>query len=264
MLKHFLMLLFLLPVAPVVAEEGNDAAGNVYLPLENTMSAVNATLAEARDTQRQALFVMGANWCHDSRALARNLAQEEVVGEVGKRFVVRFIDVGFLEDNFDVNRRFGLPVIFGTPTVLAVDPATQALLNRDAVNIWPNAATMDAAETLAHLTAIEADPQLPSSKPAPGSLLASIDRFELEQARRIYRGFSVVGPLLAAFKAGEDPEQFEAYWQQLGAMRSQLGKDLPRLRREARAMTAAGTEGGALEFPVYAPFDWESGELAGE
>nr|WP_255771545.1 thioredoxin family protein [Microbulbifer guangxiensis] len=251
----------LLGLAWILAIATGAAAGDngkVYIPLDNAMEAVDTTLSNAKEHKKRALIIMGANWCHDSRALATNLQSPEIAGAVADAFEIQYVDVGYLAKNFDINRRFGLPVIFGTPTVLAIDPQTNRLLNRDSVHIWSSAASYSAVETLEKLNALQAQPAARQSEPeALARLTAQIDEFEQQQAQRIYHGYSIVGPMLASYKAGEKPEDFERYWQQLYEMRSQLPRDLQNLRSEAQLRAAAGDKGVRLEFPEYSAFDWE-------
>lgn len=237
-------------------------SGRLYLPLDDAKEAVDRTLLEARKNKKKALIIMGANWCHDSRALASNLQSAEIAIPLARAFEIQYVDVGFLEKNFEINRRFGLPVIFGTPTVLAIDPETEQLINRDSLHIWSNAASFSSGETLEKIAAL-ANPTARTVSPPAGTneglatLLAQIDTFEQQQAERIYSGFAVVGPMLAAYKKGEKPEKFDSYWRQLHTMRSQLPKDLIRLRDDAQAKIASGEKEAQLQFPTYAPFDWE-------
>ncbi|AOS98745.1 hypothetical protein AUP74_03380 [Microbulbifer aggregans] len=236
-------------------------SGRVYLPVDDAMEAVDHTLSTARQHKKRALIIMGANWCHDSRALATSLQSEEVAETVSEAFEIQFVDVGFLEKNFEINRRFGLPVIFGTPTVLAIDPETEQLINRSSLHIWSNAASFSSDEVQEKLIALRnvpLEPLEPIEQREPlASLMAQIDEFERVQAERIYRGFGVVGPMLASYKAGDKPDNFQDYWQQLYEMRSKLPNDLLALRHQAKAQIKSGEEGFSLQFPVYPAFDWE-------
>ncbi|MFI2812607.1 thioredoxin family protein [Microbulbifer sp. JSM ZJ756] len=236
----------------------DESSGRVYQPVTDTMAQVDRALARANEEGKTALIVMGANWCHDSRALATHLQEPSIAPELEQEFVIQYVDVGYLERNFDVNRRFGLPVIFGTPSALLVDPATGKLLNRDSVHIWGNAASFSAGETRDRLRRQATAPD--NSIETGGhlaALLEDIDSFEQRQAGRIYAGFKVVGPMLAAYKEGEEASEFEHYWKQLYEMRTRLPRDLQRLRREARQRVADGETDIQLDFPVYAAFDWE-------
>ena len=51
-------------------------SGELYLPSEDAMADLSAALDAARNSNRLLLVMMGANWCHDSRALASRVYEE--------------------------------------------------------------------------------------------------------------------------------------------------------------------------------------------
>jgi hypothetical protein len=89
-------------------------------------------------------------------------------------------------------------------------------------------------------------------------LLAEIDSFERLQADRVYDAYAVVGPLLAAYKAGEKPEHFEDYWNEVRDYRMQVPLDLDALRIEARERVSSGESDITLDYPEYPAFSWET------
>ena len=50
-----------------------DPDGRLYQPSADPIADVQRALSRAEDSSRLALVVLGANWCHDSRALAARL-----------------------------------------------------------------------------------------------------------------------------------------------------------------------------------------------
>ncbi len=105
------------------------------------MADVDATLFAARQLEKQALIVMGANWCHDSRALAGHFQKPRFQTLFAKSFELVYVDTGLKggDTNNDVAQRFGLPAIKGTPTVFIIDKAGKAL-NLDSATAWRNSA----------------------------------------------------------------------------------------------------------------------------
>jgi len=89
-------------------------------------------LARARANGHRVLLVFGANWCHDSRALAGWFATPRFAAMLTSRYQIVWIDVGQKDHNLDLARRFGLDGISGTPTVLMLDPAGKPLNLKDA------------------------------------------------------------------------------------------------------------------------------------
>ncbi len=234
-----------------------------FQPSENVMADLDATLARAAGRDRLALVVMGANWCHDSREFVKSLNEPVLKELVSAKYEILFVDVGYLESGREVINRFGMPVIYGTPTVLVVEPGTDLLVNRQDLHRWRDAATIDVDEAVEYFSrmaapaARQAAAQVWAAKPVVlETLYDEIDAFERLQAERIYRGFAVLGPMLAMEKK-DRPEEFERYWGQVRDLRYQITEDLEALRAHARDQAAAGETDVVLEYPDYRPFDWE-------
>ena len=64
---------FLLQV-PVASKAETAEKFAVFNYSANPMENVQNTLNMARENNQLALIVLGANWCHDSRGLAKNFA----------------------------------------------------------------------------------------------------------------------------------------------------------------------------------------------
>ena len=108
-------------------------------------TGVDAALTRAKTGNRMVMIVMGANWCHDSRALAGWLAQPHFAAMVVSRYELVFVDVGYKDRNVDIARRFGIKSIKGTPTVLIVD-GNSRLLNKTVAPKWRNASSRSQQE----------------------------------------------------------------------------------------------------------------------
>ena len=111
----------------------------------DAQTGVDAALARAKAGSRMVMIVMGANWCHDSRALAGWLAQPHFAAMVVSRYELVFVDVGYKDRNVDIARRFGIKSIKGTPTVLIVD-GNSRLLNKTVAPKWRNASSRSQQE----------------------------------------------------------------------------------------------------------------------
>jgi hypothetical protein len=71
-------------------------------------------------------------------------------------------------------------------------------------------------------------------------------------------GYALVGPMLEAYKAGDEPEEFDATWDELSVFRNAIPKDVKALRDTAQRHVADGETDIQLQFPEYAPLSWES------
>ena len=105
---------------------------------------VDAALERARAAGTHVLLVMGANWCHDSRALAGWLATPRFADLIAREYELVFVDIGMPQTgegrNLDIAQRFGLASLPGTPNVLVLTGEGE-LVNADTATSWRNAAS---------------------------------------------------------------------------------------------------------------------------
>lgn len=136
-----------------------------YSAAADATADVDAALARAKVNGKRVLLVMGANWCHDSRALAGWLETPRFAALTAARYEVVFVDVGVPQTgegrNLDIARRFGLADVPGTPALLALT-ADGKLLNPDTAASWRNAASRSDDAIYAELTALAEAPAPPA------------------------------------------------------------------------------------------------------
>ncbi len=105
---------------------------------------VDAALERAVSNGKHVMLVMGANWCHDSRALAGWLETPRFQGLVEAEYELVFVNIGMPQTgdghNLEIARRFGLEELPGTPNLLVLTPFG-ALVNADTATTWRNAAS---------------------------------------------------------------------------------------------------------------------------
>ncbi len=125
-----------------------------YAVTANPMAEVDAALARAAAEDTRLLLVMGANWCHDSRALAGWLGTERFTALLDDHFELVFVNIGLPQTgdghNLDIARRFGLEDLPGTPNLLVVTPEG-LLVNADTATTWRNAASRSEDEIYTEL-----------------------------------------------------------------------------------------------------------------
>ncbi|WP_370177695.1 thioredoxin family protein [Alteriqipengyuania sp.] len=145
-----LALLVAAPVlgSPVAAE--TSAAHPEARPFDESVSdALYAQELEQAIAQlepgRRVLAVFGANWCHDSRALAGWLTSPGFEPLLDAHFEVVFIDVGEPQEgdgrNLDLAARFGVTGIEGTPNLLVIDSKGTLVNTPESAKGWRNAAS---------------------------------------------------------------------------------------------------------------------------
>jgi len=238
-----------------------DPDGHLYQPSVDALSDVQRALSRADHNDRLALVVLGANWCHDSRALASRLHRSPLAEVIQQHYELVFVDVGFYEKGREVTQQFGVAHFYATPTVLIIDPSDGQLVNDEDRHIWSNAFNIDMSSSVRYfekwaMNDSVADPVVASAQLR--QLYAEIDQFERQQAERVAAGYAVVGPMLEAYKAGNAPEEFDASWDELRDFRVAIPKDIRELRDEAQRRVSEGDKDIQLLFPEYPLLSWES------
>ncbi len=131
-------------VADNVAHDYPEARS--YAVSEDAMGDVDAALARASENGKRVLLVMGANWCHDSRALAGWLESERIGALVEREYELVFVNIGMPQSgdghNLEIAQRFGLEELPGTPNLLVLT-AEGELVNADTATTWRNAASRE-------------------------------------------------------------------------------------------------------------------------
>lgn len=127
------------------APQTAPAAEPKWFPKEANASFILETaVADARASHRLAVIVFGADWCHDSRALAGVLTSQDFTREFGSRLSVIFIDVGKPQTGEGLNLALvaglGVKDLHSTPALFVVGGDGNAVNSaKDAVS-WRNAA----------------------------------------------------------------------------------------------------------------------------
>lgn len=143
-----------LGVEAALMKIGLEAAAPEPRPFDEKADAatdVDAAMATARREGKNVILVLGANWCHDSRGLAKKFNHPRLAPIIEKSFVVAYVDVGRRDRNLEIAKRFGVAALVGTPTVLILD-ADGTLLNRDSVHDWTTAYSRPLDEAIAYFS----------------------------------------------------------------------------------------------------------------
>lgn len=102
------------------------------LPYDETANAdrqVAQAKARARTEGKKLLIDLGGNWCPDCRVLAGVMALPEVAAFIRRHYVVVTVDVGRMDKNLQIPRRYGVQKVAGVPALLVVDPRRDRLIN---------------------------------------------------------------------------------------------------------------------------------------
>ncbi|HET9470998.1 MAG TPA: thioredoxin family protein [Usitatibacter sp.] len=106
-----LALAALLPLAAVAAP--------IYPDPSRAAADIDAALREASATHRRVLVDFGGDWCTDCKVLDAYLKRPENAALVARGYVVVHVNVGArgIDRNFEVARRYGIPLEKGVPAL---------------------------------------------------------------------------------------------------------------------------------------------------
>lgn len=142
----------LVPTAGQAAETAQPARAAFYPAEDDAANVLDAALASAKAERKLAVVVFGADWCHDSRALARVLTSDAFKTEFGAQFAVTFIDVGTPQRgqgrNLDLAKRFGIKRLDSTPAMVVITPKGKRLNSKKDAVSWRNADSRPAQAVL--------------------------------------------------------------------------------------------------------------------
>ena len=113
-----------------------------YDPMADAEIDINTALVEAKEEGKLGLLVFGANWCHDSRALAAHFEKPRFQTLLRSHYKMTYIDVGKKDRNIDLARKFGVDNIVGTPTIFVTNSEGK-VLNLETAPTWRNAASRE-------------------------------------------------------------------------------------------------------------------------
>lgn len=248
----------LVSVAVGANSDAESVAKDWYRGTDDQMAAVEQVLNDADARGTYALIVLGANWCHDSRALAERLQQEPLSQLVQTRYATALIDVGYYEHGFDVMEAFGQPIYYATPTVLIVDPATRRLVNADNRHQWGNAYNISMQESVDYFSLMAAAP-LPLAEKMVDLLsrhAQEIKAWEAQAAQRVAAAYKTYGPLLEAYASGGEkvPSRFRERFREFSRFRMAIPEGLVSLQNQARNAAQAGRSAAELEYPALPEF----------
>ncbi|MXO97209.1 thioredoxin family protein [Erythrobacter aquimaris] len=147
-----LLLISCASVPPLSTADHPEARS--FVVSSDASADVGHALDRANSSGKHVLLIMGANWCHDSRALAGWLKTPRFQDLIASEYELVFVNVGMPQTgdghNLEIAQRFGLDELPGTPNVLVID-GSGALVNPETATTWRNAASRSEDEIYAEL-----------------------------------------------------------------------------------------------------------------
>lgn len=133
-------------VPPAASASVKDRYSTVaFDPTADAQRQLASRLDHAKVANRKLLVIMGANWCHDSGALANVIESRRFAEVIAENYELLFVDVGVPQTgngrNLDIAKRFGIKKVKGTPLVMVISPDGKLLNSKKDAAGWRNAAS---------------------------------------------------------------------------------------------------------------------------
>jgi hypothetical protein len=123
---------------------------HLYEKDADAKAEIREALAKAARTHKRVLLDFGGNWCYDCHVLEAAFHQADVSPLVAGNFVVVHVDIGQMDKNLDVARKYHVPIEKGVPALAVLAP-DGTLLYSQQHGEFESARNMDPDDLIAFL-----------------------------------------------------------------------------------------------------------------
>ncbi len=109
-------------IAPAHAQPGLFKPNpHLYSESANATNDIAAAVVQARRQHKRILLDFGGNWCGDCQVLDIYYHQRPNAELVSKYFILVHINIGHMDQNVDVARKYNVPITKGVPALAVLD-----------------------------------------------------------------------------------------------------------------------------------------------
>ena len=118
----FTLFAFTIASPPQAAAQIIDKVNkNLYSETANPTADIAAALARARREHKRVLLDFGGNWCGDCQLLDIYYHQSPNAEILAKNYIVVHINIGHMDKNVDVAKKYNVPITKGVPALAVID-----------------------------------------------------------------------------------------------------------------------------------------------
>ena len=108
---------------PLVSKDIYDSSADPNRQIAESLHAAAAA-------HKRVLIVFGGNWCFDCHVLDEAFHSPEIAPTVEESFEVVHIDIGHMDKNLDVAKKYDVPLDRGVPAIAVLDPDGKLLFSQ--------------------------------------------------------------------------------------------------------------------------------------
>ena len=94
---------------------------NLYSETSDASADIAAALAQARREHKRVILDFGGNWCGDCQVLDIYYHQSPNAELLEKNFILVHVNIGHMDKNVDVARKYNVPITKGVPALAVID-----------------------------------------------------------------------------------------------------------------------------------------------
>jgi thiol:disulfide interchange protein len=121
LLAALLLILAAAPATQAAAQIIDKVNKNLYSETANPTADINAALAQARREHKRVILDFGGNWCGDCQVLDIYYHQSPNAELLAKNFILVHINIGHMDKNVDVAKKYNVPITKGVPALAVID-----------------------------------------------------------------------------------------------------------------------------------------------
>ena len=95
---------------------------DLYPAPEGAATEIQEALAAAAKDHKRVILVFGANWCYDCHVLDAAFRSRELSPVVDANYHVVHVNIGDMDKNLDVAKKYQVPLDKGVPVLAVLDP----------------------------------------------------------------------------------------------------------------------------------------------
>jgi thiol:disulfide interchange protein len=121
LLASTLLTLILAPSPKAAAQIIAKANKNLYSETADPKADIASALVRARREHKRIILDFGGNWCGDCQLLDIYYHQSPNAELLAKHFIVVHVDIGHMDKNVDVAKKYKVPITKGVPALAVID-----------------------------------------------------------------------------------------------------------------------------------------------
>jgi thiol:disulfide interchange protein len=116
-----LILPVLAPLPRAAAQITPHVNKDLYSETANPTADIAAAMVRARREHKRIILDFGGNWCGDCQVLDIYYHQSPNAELLDKNFILVHVNIGHMDKNVDVAKRYKVPITRGVPALAVID-----------------------------------------------------------------------------------------------------------------------------------------------